>query len=161
TGQVFDADIRFSADMLRGVRREYDELVAPVAAAPAAATSSETAALLRSLSGWTSMLGPYTLESLLTSADGTGAVSRPVLGAGSRPGVPPAALGYCDYATGLTHEAALGWDVLQARGLLSDPKAQDDYVNQFIVSVTMHEVGHTLGLRHNFKASSALPFDKL
>src|SRR5262249_49146255 len=80
---------------------------------------------------------------------------------GSRPGVPPAALGYCDYATGLTHEAALGWDVLQARGLLSDPKAQDDYVNQFIVSVTMHEVGHTLGLRHNFKASSALPFDKL
>jgi uncharacterized protein DUF4953/uncharacterized protein DUF5117/uncharacterized protein DUF5118 len=161
TGQVFDADIRFSADMLRGVRREYDELVAPVAANPAAATSSETAALLRSLSGWTSMLGPYTLESLVASADGGGAVSRAVLGAGSRPGVPPAALGYCDYATGLTHEAALGWDVLQARGLLSDPKAQDDYVSQFIVAVTMHEVGHTLGLRHNFKASSAVPFDKL
>ena len=26
--------------------------------------------------------------------------------------------------------------------------------------VTMHEVGHTLGLRHNFKASKHLPFSK-
>src|SRR5437867_8635650 len=31
TGQIFDADIRFSADMLRRVRREFGELVAPVA----------------------------------------------------------------------------------------------------------------------------------
>jgi hypothetical protein len=161
TGQIFDADIRFSADMLRGVRREYDELVAPVTLP--AAPGSETAALVRALSGWTSMLGPYTLDSLLDPHDGAFGepARRQVLGAGSRPGTPPAALGYCDYASGLTHEAALGWDVLQARGLLVDPKDQDRYVNDFIVAVTMHEVGHTLGLRHNFKASNVLPFDRL
>ena len=162
TGQIFDADIRFSADMLRGVRREYDELVAPVTR-PAAAPGSETAVLLRTLTGWASMLGPYTLDSLLAPLDGTSGerTSRPVLGAGSRPGTPPAALGYCDYAVGLSHEAALGWDVLQARGRLTDPKDQDRYVNDFIVAVTMHEVGHTLGLRHNFKASGVVPFDQL
>ena len=163
TGQIFDADIRFSADMLRGVRREYDELVAPIAMPSAAAPGSETAALLRTLSGWTPALGPFPIDSLLAPPDAAwgGPVRRPSLGAGSRPGVPPAALGYCDYAVGLTHEAALGWDVLEARGLLSDPQAQETYINEFIVAVTMHEVGHTLGLRHNFKASGVLPFDRL
>lgn len=29
-----------------------------------------------------------------------------------------------------------------------------------LISVTLHEVGHTLGLRHNFKASKYLPFAK-
>jgi Met-zincin len=161
TGQIFDADIRFSADMLRGVRREYDELVGPVALPSAAALAPETAAMLRTLSGWTPTLGPFPLETLFASLDGAAAAQRPVLGAGMRPGVPPAALGYCDYASGLAHEAALGWEVLQARGMLSDAKAQNEYVNDFIVAVTMHEVGHTLGLRHNFKASNALPFDRL
>ncbi len=163
TGQIFDADIRFSADMLRNVRHEYEELVAPIVARPAgAAMAPGTAALLRGLSGWTATLGPFPIEALLGAPDGVDGASagRPALGAGSRPGVPPAALGYCDYASGLAHEAALGWSVLQARGRL-DEKAQQDYVDDFIVSVTLHEVGHTLGLRHNFKASNSLPFDKL
>ena len=160
TGQIFDADIRFSADMLRNVRHEYEELVAPVAARPAGpGVSAETASLLRGLAGWTSSLGPFPLDAILGGLDGSSA-GRPALGAGSRPGVPPAALGFCDYATGLAHEAALGWSVLQARGGL-DEKAQQKYVEDFIVSVTLHEVGHTLGLRHNFKASNALPFEKL
>ncbi|HEV8701478.1 MAG TPA: zinc-dependent metalloprotease [Candidatus Polarisedimenticolia bacterium] len=163
TGQIFDADIRFSADMLRNIRHEYEELVAPIAARPGdGSVPAETAALLRTLSGWTASLGPFPLDSLIGALDGTpGApAGRAVLGAGSRPGVPPASLGYCDYATGLAHEAALGWSILQARGGL-DEKAQQAYIDDFIVSVTLHEVGHTLGLRHNFKASNSLPFEKL
>ena len=31
-----------------------------------------------------------------------------------------------------------------------------DYINQFVREVTAHEVGHTLGLRHNFHGSSML-----
>lgn len=33
-------------------------------------------------------------------------------------------------------------------------KVREDLIQQMVKSVVMHEVGHTLGLRHNFKASS-------
>jgi hypothetical protein len=154
TGQIFDADIRFSADMIRGVRREAEEFVAPVAARAALALPPESAALLNTLRGWTSFLGPLPLESLFAmGAGGQGAGAFPALGADSRRGAPPAALGYCDYAYGMAHQAALGFNLMEARGLL-DPAQREKYVNDFILHVTLHEVGHTLGLRHNFRASS-------
>src|SRR5205807_5771437 len=37
----------------------------------------------------------------------------------------------------------------------------EDLINQAIKHVVMHEVGHTLGLRHNFKASTMLKNDQL
>src|SRR5439155_744744 len=40
-------------------------------------------------------------------------------------------------------------------------KIPDELIGQAIKHVVMHEVGHTLGLRHNFKASAMLPNDKL
>lgn len=35
------------------------------------------------------------------------------------------------------------------------------YVNEAVKWVTMHEVGHTLGLQHNFRSSASTPFAKL
>ncbi len=35
------------------------------------------------------------------------------------------------------------------------------FVGPLLADLVAHEVGHTLGLRHNFKASSALPLDKI
>ena len=40
-------------------------------------------------------------------------------------------------------------------------KVRDEYIGQLIKWIIMHEVGHTLGLRHNFKASTVVPNDKL
>src|SRR5438445_13608552 len=37
----------------------------------------------------------------------------------------------------------------------------DELIGQAIRHIFMHQVGHTLGLRHNFKASAMLPNDKL
>jgi hypothetical protein len=37
----------------------------------------------------------------------------------------------------------------------------ESYVEQAITEVVMHEVGHTLGLRHNFKGSAAYSHDQL
>jgi hypothetical protein len=154
TGQIFDADIRFSADMIRNIRREYEFLVTPTAAANAAAEAP-----WRALIGW---LPDFSLESIHASLGGFDAppVTRPLLGAGARPGAIPAAIGYCDYAGGMSHQAALGWSVLLARGLMT-PAAEAQYLNDFITHVTLHEVGHTLGLRHNFKASNLHAFDQL
>ncbi|HEX5133228.1 MAG TPA: zinc-dependent metalloprotease, partial [Candidatus Krumholzibacteria bacterium] len=36
-----------------------------------------------------------------------------------------------------------------------------EYLGEALTFVAAHEVGHTLGLRHNFKSSSATPFDQL
>ena len=61
----------------------------------------------------------------------------------------------CDYDDAAAEETAFGMSLLEARGDL-DPSspAVDKFVDLFLKSVTMHEVGHTLGLRHNFRAST-------
>lgn len=56
------------------------------------------------------------------------------------------------------------WYMIQAG--CSDPKARtmkfdDELMGQLIRFVSSHEVGHTLGLRHNMGASSATPVDSL
>src|SRR5207248_5863460 len=68
--------------------------------------------------------------------------------------------GSCDYADGLAQQAAFGISVLEARGGLS-PAVEQKLMRQFIVEVTAHEVGHTLGLRHNFRGSTILKPDEL
>ncbi|HSB08816.1 MAG TPA: zinc-dependent metalloprotease, partial [Blastocatellia bacterium] len=67
----------------------------------------------------------------------------------------------CNYALGATHEAAFGYGLLAARGLMDDPAAQDQYIKDFLTSIAVHEVGHTLGLRHNFRASTLHEVNKL
>lgn len=37
----------------------------------------------------------------------------------------------------------------------------ESYLGDAIRDLVLHEVGHTLGLRHNFKGSTAIPYDKL
>lgn len=56
------------------------------------------------------------------------------------------------------------WYFVQASP--NDPKArkmvfEDELMGQLIRFVSSHEVGHTLGLRHNFGASASVPVEKL
>jgi hypothetical protein len=53
-----------------------------------------------------------------------------------------------------SEQAAYGLDALAARGEVDpDSPEADALVQSYLTYVTMHEVGHTLGLRHNFRAS--------
>jgi hypothetical protein len=61
----------------------------------------------------------------------------------------------CDYADGFAQQGALGLAVLEARGELT-PEVEKKFMSQYITELTAHEVGHTLGLRHNFRGSSIL-----
>ena len=58
----------------------------------------------------------------------------------------------CNMLDGMSRQLALGASVMAAR-----KRSDADFeklVMQGLKEVTMHEVGHTLGLRHNFKAST-------
>lgn len=61
----------------------------------------------------------------------------------------------CDYANGLATQAGFGADLLMADGLIdTDSPEYRKYVHDGIVDLIVHEVGHTLGFRHNFRGST-------
>ena len=66
----------------------------------------------------------------------------------------------CDYGNGLAQQAAFAVALLDARGELT-PEVEQKLMREFTVEVVAHEVGHTLGLRHNFHASTLLKPDDL
>ena len=68
----------------------------------------------------------------------------------------------CTYA----HEAAaqmhFAFDLLEARGALDPDSPQAEaFVHAVIKDTIMHEVGHVLGLKHNFKASTTVTREQL
>lgn len=65
----------------------------------------------------------------------------------------------CTYATGLRHQMAFLHNALIATG--SGKKLPERFIGGAIREVVTHEVGHTLGLRHNFKASNWLAIEEI
>jgi hypothetical protein len=67
----------------------------------------------------------------------------------------------CNYANEAALEASYGYHMILAREGAVSPELENKFVNDFLTSISAHEVGHTLGLRHNFRASTLNPFEKL
>ncbi len=66
------------------------------------------------------------------------------------------------FYTSINMQLNLAQSLMIARGLIEPgDSVPEEYVNQVLKWVTMHEVGHTLGLRHNFRGSIDTPMDKL
>ncbi len=63
----------------------------------------------------------------------------------------------CQYAHAAAEEMHFALDVLEARGdIAPDSPEAEAFVQAVIKDTIMHEVGHTLGLKHNFKASTTI-----
>ncbi|MGE3725461.1 MAG: zinc-dependent metalloprotease [Candidatus Sericytochromatia bacterium] len=114
TGEIFDADVRISADFVRYLFDEYESWAVPLAG---------------------EKVKPN-LQALNPSAKNSQNHSQ-----------------LCEYNSGLAREAAFGHQLLATRGALPAGEAAR-FMRESIVALVAHEVGHTLGLRHNFKAST-------
>lgn len=62
----------------------------------------------------------------------------------------------------ISSQGTLLRSALIARGEIKAGEAvPENYIYEAMKRVTMHEVGHTLGLRHNFRSSADTPYDRL
>jgi hypothetical protein len=134
TGQVIRVEIVIDGEAVRTVKRGYSEQVVPTRRAAA-----ETAAL--------DARGAQ-IAALTGRASGDAAVPDPCAGAGQ-----------CDdFMEESADYAALG--TLQQFAAGATPQQIQQYAEDWLYSVVLHEAGHNFGLRHNF-AAAIYPLAKL
>jgi hypothetical protein len=118
TGEIYDADIRVSADFIRYMFNNAEYFIQPL-----------------SFDGEVIESDQPKLDELIEQNHGKFC---------------------CTYGAESAKEAAFGLSyALATAGDLADKDAlTNEYVHAYIVELVAHEVGHTLGFRHNFKAST-------
>ncbi|HUL17493.1 MAG TPA: zinc-dependent metalloprotease [Terriglobales bacterium] len=67
---------------------------------------------------------------------------------------------FCDYTQGAALDAEFSFGLLVSRGMNPNGPDADKFIHDYLVEITAHEVGHTLGLRHNFRASTIHTLDE-
>jgi hypothetical protein len=159
TGQILNAEVAFDDSMLRSYSHEFDIFgPGPVATTlgpdvtkfleqnPEYIPQGQTPAQVRQITE--QMSGPFALDD-----SGRGRTNVP----GDRKLAQFGGLGMCNYAAGMQRELDMANVLSGATGR----KVPERLVGEVIRMIISHEVGHTLGLRHNFKASSWLPLDEI
>jgi len=69
---------------------------------------------------------------------------------------------FCNYGQELAKEGAFALAILSARSDFIDKDSLTrEYVKSYLRELVAHEVGHTLGLRHNYKASTIYTREQL
>ncbi len=132
TGQILDADIIFDADFLQAWKHEY-ETFSP-----------------QSIAAMTG--GPLDLKSYEDMLLKTKHRGDPL----------SAFCPDCQLSTGRARDFAFGEAVFAAKEAGPQSEAEKEkLIMQGLKEVTMHEVGHTLGLRHNFKSSAIYTLEEL
>jgi len=68
----------------------------------------------------------------------------------------------CRYGEGLDQDGTLARTLLAARGIAgATGEIPAAYIGEALKALVMHEVGHTLGLRHNFRGSAGITVEQL
>jgi hypothetical protein len=180
TGEMIDGDVIFDASWIRYWKQEYAFLVG----SPVPTGIGENQAPL-SIVGVGEIISP-----MLAAKNGYGLPfplpgARKSFGQGNRTEegwslelVPsqwtplqtalrrrlaPGRFGGCQFSSMRLQEYSLAAMALAQPGATNDSGAKlpEEFLGQAIKEVVMHEVGHSLGLRHNFKASTMLPYEQI
>ncbi len=186
SGEMIDGDVVFDAGFIRYWKQQYALLVGHTAAAAGEPQTAPLAIgevispILASRMGYglpqsRAFLGIGSLDKpagqMVPEAvpAGQSPLTREVaknFARGSR--------NFCQFQTGFQHDfglAAIAFTELRGPGKPGDKTAKkkpepkdelpEEFIGQAIKHIVMHEVGHSLGLRHNFKASTMLTADQL
>ncbi|GAB1542440.1 zinc-dependent metalloprotease [Scytonema sp. NUACC21] len=131
TGEILDADIIVDANMVRSIQQEYRALMD--------ANSSDGFAESQA-----------NIQSLCTHEDS-------LWTANSKLWTSQRSLDDLCYGMESSFQASMGALVLSlVQNTTPNSDKMKNYVHQYVRSVIAHEVGHTLGLRHNFHGSTML-----
>lgn len=145
TGEILNASITFDANMMQFAQQEHQRLAMPASTA----TSRATAVLLRDPKR------TETTDAYLWTTEDDRLRAEALQGAET--------LGWkrleCRFADGLRDSAGFAWNALLPLPGLAISKEQ--YAQEFIRDVVSHEMGHCLGLRHNFEGSTGFSTDEL
>jgi hypothetical protein len=135
TGEILDADIIIDASMVRSIQQEYQTLME-------ANTSLADASIPQSEDFSCHKLPQTTLK--------------------SRAGYVTDFRDDVCYGMESSFQASMGALALSlVQNTVPSRDQMQSYVHQYVRSLIAHEVGHTLGLRHNFHGSTMLPPEDL
>ncbi|MBX3356563.1 MAG: zinc-dependent metalloprotease [Phycisphaeraceae bacterium] len=172
TGQILDADIIFDDSMLKLYRQEYERSIAAYGldgVSPEAISFMESRPLWNPLA-MAKQVNPMREAVLsdphLSDDQKADLVGDPTIGRNE--GLYSRVVQqnrYCSYAAGKAMQMEMASLAMTMMPDLAQDGPQLDgvpesYLGLILKEIVMHEVGHTLGLRHNFKASAWKSLDE-
>lgn len=165
TGEMIDGDVIFDAGFIKSFRREYALLSAPAPSAFGAPAARKPIALAEIISPIMAAKAGYGLPAQ-TKIGGDGIEAFPANWTDEhialRQRLANHLQGGCQFASGMRYQMALAALALADEGKAEPGQAlSEEFLGQAIKMIVMHEVGHSLGLRHNFKSSTMLSADQL
>lgn len=148
TGQIYDADIIFDDSMVRFYEEEAEQRL-PSAIAARKFRDPAVSMFIESHPEWARRGKEWQGRRLDAPA------SREFRGL-LKERMDERGRHFCDYADGMRHQLHVG------NGLIGrNEEARKQLLYDVVKEVVMHEVGHTLGLRHNFRASTIYSVEEI
>ncbi len=150
TGQILDADIIIDSNLIRSIKQNYGSV--------AQQNSWQNLSFLSRLTGNPNLCS-YGMDARRMRYDKQAIAllrKQPITTNFNNNLFMSSANDLC-YGMEAVEQFQLGAMSLSlSENVLPSSDRMKDYVNQFVREVTAHEVGHTLGLRHNFHGSAML-----
>ena len=166
TGEILDADILVDASFVRVLKQEYRRMVRDSRSQPTSVLSQ----MINDRSVCNSGFGQRGLQRTGEAEEAGGEISNPSLRTSSRfantPHSSPLSKLATEYDLCYGMEAASQFDfgslaLSLFQNITPNSDRMQHYIHQYLRLIIAHEVGHTLGLRHNFRGSTQLPPNEL